>query len=88
MINAFVDRAPLNGFILERQRTISVTVTIVGTGLTGGKIKFVAKELITLPDLDDSRSKIMKTTPTQIVIDTETSKSENCSTIRYRAVRY
>ena len=76
MINAFVDRAPLNGFILERRRTISVTVTIVGTGLTGGKIKFVAKELIALPDLDDSRSKIIKTTPTQIVIDTDASNSQ------------
>ena len=77
MIDALVlDGRSLDGYPLQKGRTITVRVSVTGTGLTGGKIKFVAKDSVALPDLDDSGSKIIKTTPTQIVIDTEASTSQ------------
>jgi len=77
MIDALVlDGMPLNGYSLQKNRTITVRVSVTGTGLTGGKLKFVAKDSIALPDLDDSRSKIIKTTPSDIIIDAEVSNSQ------------
>lgn len=77
MIDALVlDGRPLDGYSLQKGRTITVRVSVTGTGLTGGKIKFVAKDSIALPDLDDSNAKIIKTTPTQIIIDTEASTTQ------------
>lgn len=77
MINAIVlDGQSLDGYRLQKQRTITVRVTVTGSGLTGGKLKFVAKELASLSDLDDSGAKILKTTPSQIVVDTEASTNQ------------
>lgn len=77
MINAIVlDGQSLDGYRLQKQRTITVRVTVTGSGLTGGKLKFVAKELANLSDLDDSGAKILKTTPSQIVVDTDASSSQ------------
>ena len=77
MINAVVlDGQPLDGYRLQKNRTITVRVSVTGSGLTGGKLKFVAKEASALADLDDSNSKILKTTPTQIVVDTEASNNQ------------
>lgn len=77
MINAIVlDGQSLDGYRLQKQRTITVRATVTGSGLTGGKLKFVAKELANLSDLDDSGAKILKTTPSQIVVDTDASSSQ------------
>ena len=77
MINAIVlDGQSLDGYRLQKQRTITVRVTVTGSGLTGGKLKFVAKESVNLSDLDDSGARILKTTPTQIVVDTDASTNQ------------
>lgn len=77
MIDALVlDGRSLDGYPLQKGRTITVRVSVTGTGLTGGKIKFVAKDSIALPDLNDANAKIIKTTPTQIIIDTEASTTQ------------
>lgn len=77
MIDALVlDGRSLDGYSLQKGRTITVRVSVTGTGLTGGKIKFVAKDSIALPDLNDANAKIIKTTPTQIIIDTEASTTQ------------
>lgn len=77
MISATViDGAALNGYLLQKQRTITVRIMVIGTGLTGGKIKFVAKDTTAVNDLDDSRAVIVKTTPTAITIDTTASNDQ------------
>ncbi len=77
MIDALVlDGRSLDGYSLQKGRTITVRVSVTGTGLTGGKIKFVAKDSIALPDLNDSNSKIIKTTPTQVVVDAEATTTQ------------
>lgn len=77
MIEALVlDGMPLNGYSLQKNRTITVRVSVTGTGLTGGKLKFVAKDSAALSDLTDTGSAIIKTTPTQIVVDTDASNSQ------------
>ena len=71
-----LDGQALNGYRLQRQRTITVRVSVVGSGLTGGKLKFVAKDSVALTDLTDAGSSIIKTTPTQITVDSAASTDQ------------
>lgn len=70
MISALVlDGASLDGYRLQKGRTIVVRISVIGVGLTDGKLKFVAKTSEHLSDLDDSGASILKTSPTDIVKD-------------------